>query len=493
MKTRRVIAMVLAVIMVMSTAVTYAGVETYTTHYISALEYTEKTADFTYSDAWHTAKSTKYNNKLAIASLGLVLATESNDDKAISQLLSDMGFEKFKSNYATKSDKGDNFNVSYAMKDTGQCVIVPVVVGAYYTDEWVDNFCAGTSGDAKGYSSAAKKVANYVKSYIKSNKINKKKVKIWLAGFSRGAAISDLAAKTLTSQYGKDKVCAYCFESPLTNKGNGKKANIHHVRNKYDGVPRLLPSYMGFGIAGKVNKTIGGGDEAAMKAAFTKIGGNANLYASPSQFCWAKFNFSWTGLLGLAQGKLPISKVGNGDQKEFWDLALKRAKKAVPSRKKYTSVYSSKTKYAAKQLGVEAMTVEESFMGIISWFVNLSDSEKSAMIGNMGEALIGLSGVIGIKKLDTLFDDEANNFSLTKDQYTKAVNTVSNALGGNNKLKASIAGCLDLALDLIDTDMASDKQILGTVLYSDANGSNIERLMMPHLPETSMAWLMAAE
>ena len=495
MKNKKIIALLLTMIMMLSTAVSYADTNIYTANWL-ALRKTPKALDFSYSDAWLQSKSTKYDNHLAIASMALTMAAGNTNDGNISQLLSDMGFSKITTNYATKVAKNENFCVAYAKKNVGKYTIVPVVVrGSYYTIEWVDNFHAGTSGDAKGYRSAANRIANYVKSYISKNGIAKNKVKLWVVGFSRGGAIADLVAESLTAKYGKARVYGYCFESPKTNKGNGKKANIHHVMNKYDGVPCVLPSYMGFGLAGKVSKTIGGGSEDSMKAVLKRITTEEvyNIYKSPQDFCWAKIDTSYPALMGLAQGKLTINKTADGDQQEFWNLVIKRCKKVVPSRKKYTSIYSSKTKYAAKKLGVKAMTVEQSFMGIMEWYQGLSDVEKSTVQSKLGGAISDLNDTIGIFDMLNLCDNNPSNFNLTNDQYTTAVKTVSDALGGNKKLTGAIAGGLALAMDMLDVDLASDKQILGTVLYSDANGANAVRLVVPHGPEVSMAWLMAAD
>lgn len=502
---RKLFAILMAAVMVVTFIPTLAfaseteGTNTYTAHYMFDLDKSAEQVDFYYSDNLLNGKSSKYNNKLAIASMGLALAAGGDTDANIKQLLEDMGFENYHSNYSTKLEKNDNVCVSYAMKQFGKNVIVPVVVrGSHYSIEWVDNFQAGTTGDAKGYSSAASKVVKYVNSFIKSKKINKSKVKIWVVGYSRGGAIADLTSERLTAKYGKAKVYGYCFESPMTNKGNGKKANIHHVRNYYDGVTCVLPTYMGFGIAGKVNKTIGKGDESAMKAALKKVVKEDvdKLYESPSDFKWAHIDTSTSALIGLVSGKISFVEGKKVDEKKFWTTLVSRIKKVIPSRKTYTSAYSSKTKYAAKKLGVKTKTVEASFMGIMKWYNSLNETEKAALSSKITSSLTGLLSIDGftLEQFLKLVDTSANNFnkSITKDQYTQLVQVFANALGADDELTACVAGGLEPVIKYLDMDFANpETETLGSVLYKDSNGSNINRLIFPHGLEVTMAWLMA--
>ena len=149
-------------------------------------------------------------------------------------------------------------------------ILVPIAMrGAGYESEWYGNATVGEghgNGEHEGFALAADKVMtevqNYIKNYNLENAVKEGKVKFWIAGYSRGGAVSNLTAKRLIDAYGsntggnetKNQVYAYCFEAP---KGGytgydgdswykeSRYYSIHNCINKVDVVPLLAPSDMG--------------------------------------------------------------------------------------------------------------------------------------------------------------------------------------------------------------------------------------------------------
>ncbi|MBQ0041175.1 MAG: hypothetical protein KBS56_04025 [Clostridiales bacterium] len=523
----RIIAIIIAMLMVLSTSFVFAEevqaseIKAYTVDYMFDLDdtVTEHTTIY-YSDDMFAGSSSKYDEHLATTSMGLCLAA--GYEKDINSLLSNMGFDGVKSNYSTKDAKKENIAFSYAKKELANgTILIPVVIrGSHYESEWVDNFNAGKSGDAKGYSSAASTVCKYINAYIKSLKT--KKVKLWVVGYSRGAAVADLAAESLTKTYGKAKVYGYCFEGPMTNKGNGKKANIHHIRNAYDGVTLVLPSYMGFGTAGKVDAKIGDlSNESQMKSMLQKYVVKENvssLYESPRDFAWAKMDTSvllkvsklpiselseseikrmvLVGKLGIdeaqklsdiQEGKFPIVKQYTAETGEFWTLLLKKLKATIPSRKAYNSTRSANVK------SVNGTTVEKSFMGIMKWYTSKNDSAKEAVQDQVVASLLNCFKTKEGRRVISKVLDPSIKLTMSKKEYKAVVNAFASGLNANSSFKKTIGGGLETVLKLLDKDLASDQQILASVLYEEGSKSNINKLIFPHGLEVTMAWLMIAD
>ncbi|MBQ6600596.1 MAG: hypothetical protein IIX36_03030, partial [Clostridia bacterium] len=133
-------------------------------------------------------------------------------------------------------------------------ILVAVLVNGY-TDgsyEWVSNFNVGTDGLHDGFEKAAEEVKTKITEYIEAQNLSLSKVKIWITGHSRGAAVTGITAKMLNDikSIGMADVYAYGFATP-----NGvpeekaeidKNKNIFNIVNEGDFVPYVVPSDWGF-------------------------------------------------------------------------------------------------------------------------------------------------------------------------------------------------------------------------------------------------------
>lgn len=132
-----------------------------------------------------------------------------------------------------------------------------------YTTEWASNLNIGKKDDHEGFDQSAELVRSYILQYINLHKINSN-VKIWIAGYSRGAAVATQTAAKLqngvtyvengvyvTKKFDKNSVYAYGFATPAgaikDNKPNSSKYNnIFNIIDYNDPVPLVAPEQWNF-------------------------------------------------------------------------------------------------------------------------------------------------------------------------------------------------------------------------------------------------------
>lgn len=217
-----------------------------------------------------------YNPSLATASLCLALSAfgsnarikedYSKEYQNLEDFLTKLDFENFAYNHwYTLKPQTDSIGVGMAHKlirdlETGETtpLIAIGVRGGGYESEWSGNFTLGTSGQHKGFAAAKDQVLIFLKDYIAKNNISGD-IKVWIAGFSRAGATSNLVAGALDDGYSlgngvriaREDLYAYCFEPPMgadkNSMGNPwKYYNIYNIVNHNDPVTKVAMSGLGF-------------------------------------------------------------------------------------------------------------------------------------------------------------------------------------------------------------------------------------------------------
>ena len=145
------------------------------------------------------------------------------------------------------------------IKDNEEYTLVAVTTrGGGYFQEWGGNFTIGMGDEHDGFSNAGNQVYEAVKQYLTRLMINEgtqKNIKIWLSGYSRGAAAINIAAHFLTTdaKAGRLKgvtaknIFAYGFECPQSVRSSSgllkeNCKNIFSIVNYIDIVPKVAPS-----------------------------------------------------------------------------------------------------------------------------------------------------------------------------------------------------------------------------------------------------------
>ena len=233
---------------------------------------------FHYSDDYFKASSDAYQNKalpynpsLATMSLNLELAAwaspTQNDylfksDNA-KKLLGKLGFNHFEANDGFKfRPTKDSIGAIAAEKkltvdEEDYTLIALAIRGGGYEAEWASNVTLGTSGQHQGFHKASQDVLKFLDNYIKTHHI-KGKIKLWLTGYSRGAATANLLAGELNSgrklpqvELAPSDLYAFCFEPPAGTLAsfdprNKKNDNIINIVNLNDVVTKVAPDTKNF-------------------------------------------------------------------------------------------------------------------------------------------------------------------------------------------------------------------------------------------------------
>lgn len=235
----------------------------------SNYQYGTNYGDYYYSDGYFADDALSTTNQhLYTTSIHLAVAAfnsnyygdYSNGPKRALDFLSKNGFGNTQANsdyyiQPTASTIGVAAGFKY-VKEGDYYIVAASIRGGDYESEWMSNLTLGTSDNASGFQAAADKVANgFLYDYVENNetlKNAKDKIKVWITGFSRGAAVANLSAKILSDRFGSNDVFAYCFATPQGATTNSSAYdNIRNVVYDDDVVPKLAPSYMNFVRYGK--------------------------------------------------------------------------------------------------------------------------------------------------------------------------------------------------------------------------------------------------
>ena len=239
-----------------------------------------------YSDDYFRHSSTEYNPHLATLScimtnFSVPLDNPSSLDsdwylkqpKRLFGFFSSIGFKDFETNedYVSRS-RFDSIGVGCANRQVDDYTVIGVGIrsGGYFR-EWSNNVYLGdgTKSDYmhEGWYNAANKTIDFINEYISANRITGK-IKVWIAGFSRGGATTNLVAGLLDNRIKNneeifagdvtlthDDLYAYTFEAPQGANYNSKTVekpgselynNIYNIVNPNDLVPKVAMSEYGF-------------------------------------------------------------------------------------------------------------------------------------------------------------------------------------------------------------------------------------------------------
>jgi hypothetical protein len=234
---------------------------------------------FVFSTDYFKNSAAEYNHKLAIMSLQLAMVAfglhkkgyDTSKADNIKDLLSDMKFQNI-ATYGYDTDPKENSiatTIARMSLENGQELLVIAVRGGEYKQEWGGNFNVGNAylGNGKkvheGFNLAKEKiVADYFEKYLWTyqNELSGKKVKLWITGHSRGAAVANLLSayfvdkardngsyenrvKQVKLLLEQNDIYSYCFATPNNSKSaiynDDNYNNIKSIINPFDPVPNF--------------------------------------------------------------------------------------------------------------------------------------------------------------------------------------------------------------------------------------------------------------
>ena len=219
-------------------------------------------ATFTYSDELFTKSGYTYRQDLAEMSLGLAFAAFSSKDSQYSDnyatgnrnfvsMAKQCGFENIQSNkWMFQPAETDSIGINCASKtirdNGGSYTLIAVGVrGNNYHAEWGGNVRLDATGEHKGFALGRDQALDYLRGYIADTGISGR-VKIWIAGYSRSAAVANMVSGALDNGYSlgegvslspHDLYC-YCYEPPMGTTKNQVQGrlydNIQNIVNAND-------------------------------------------------------------------------------------------------------------------------------------------------------------------------------------------------------------------------------------------------------------------
>ena len=211
--------------------------------------------DDTFKDA------AKFDGDLALVSL--VIANQTSTEQKIRELYSVLGFDNIVCNENYDSNSADS--ISYCIghfKDGSYDMITVAVRGLNYGREWANNFKIGETGDHQGFTESAAKVYDALTSYINSkykSSYDSGKVKLWLTGYSRGAAVTNVLSYMVLADPVKklnvpqNYVFSYEFNTPkgLSSEHAAAFPNVFNIINSSDIVGYIAPEEYGMYRCGR--------------------------------------------------------------------------------------------------------------------------------------------------------------------------------------------------------------------------------------------------
>ncbi len=202
--------------------------------------------EFEFSDSFFDQKPSEYNHFLARASLGLAVSAYRNNvypeqpkDIWVNEYLTQAGFTDLRSEGYDQEPGEHTISTMIGKKKIGQSTVIVVVpCGGGYQNEWLSNFTVGTGERHEGFNEAALQVEDRLFQYIEDYAIEGN-VKLWTAGYSRAAAVSNIVAADMTDTGMFKAVYSYNFATPRTTKNKGNYNNIFNILGKYDPVTMI--------------------------------------------------------------------------------------------------------------------------------------------------------------------------------------------------------------------------------------------------------------
>ena len=223
------------------------------------------TYEVNFNRDWFKEDATIYSHDLAKLSLAMATAAfrpaEANEGEADANLTDFLTQAHFRDLRSDDYDKDPNmYTISTVMghqkigegEDAFELIAVGLC-GQGYVDEWESNFSIGDGLMHDGFSRSSQLVYDRIFGYIASEHIEGPK-KIWISGFSRAAAVTNITAARLSdsNQFDQKSVFAYTFASPNTviDEDDDRYENIFNIVGKVDPVPAIPFADWGYGKYG---------------------------------------------------------------------------------------------------------------------------------------------------------------------------------------------------------------------------------------------------
>ena len=208
--------------------------------------------DFPYSDRLFRDPSTSFSEDLAKASLGLMVSAFYNRNRNLEPqfetYLGGAGFQDiYTFGYELETSK-DTLAGIIGWKQVDDFILIAAAPrGLGYGKEWAGNLEVGSEERHVGFNHGAQIMESELLSYIERYGLTGRK-KLWLSGFSRAAAVSNLTAADMIDSGKFDDVYAYLYGVPRTTRAqdHADYMGIYNICGKNDPVPQVPMEQWGY-------------------------------------------------------------------------------------------------------------------------------------------------------------------------------------------------------------------------------------------------------
>ena len=201
--------------------------------------------EFDYDDSLFLTDAEDYNKDLSLLSFGA--AVSATYESWAKDFLRDCEFNDALSHQMDIEPTEDSLGYTLGHRTIDDSELFAVMVrGHEYKREWANNFIIGESGDHEGWTARTNELYSSLSSYVNQYK-GGKTVKLWIVGYSRAGAISNmLGSKLLRESFGvtAKNMFVYTFEAPagLSEEHAVEYKNIHNIVNSGDIVTYIPPT-----------------------------------------------------------------------------------------------------------------------------------------------------------------------------------------------------------------------------------------------------------
>lgn len=208
----------------------------------------EKTAydlKMNYDDGYFTKDAKKYDKNLSLLSFASSLVSK-NPNRG-NEFFSKIEFNDVTAKNYTADSTEDDCAYIFAHKTIKKYELISVAIRGFdYQKEWANNLKIGTTGNHEGFYKCANDVYKELQTYVSTYSGNKP-LKLWINGYSRGGAISNVLSSVIIKDKKLDvsleNMFVYTFESPrgLTKEDAVSYENVHNIVNTCDLIANIAP------------------------------------------------------------------------------------------------------------------------------------------------------------------------------------------------------------------------------------------------------------
>ena len=199
--------------------------------------------EFPYTDDFFRYPSDHFSKTFAQGSLGLAVSAFRKEFflpyDPYEEYLSAAGFTDIQGFGYDQPTSQDSLSGVIAVKKIDDFTVLACsACGQGYDKEWCSNLDMGDEERHKGFDHGADILKEQIDAYRRQHDIQGK-VKLWITGFSRSAAVGNLTAADLYKSGQYEDVYAYLFAVPRTTKKPEMLSGIYNICGQFDPVTNI--------------------------------------------------------------------------------------------------------------------------------------------------------------------------------------------------------------------------------------------------------------